>query len=97
MGLVLLDEEDRSRVAKGSAMGLLLEQEERKMAGTPGEDRRVYSPVTFQDIARRSIGNSPVKVLGVSKGKKLPETENSYQNLGTFYANLITRHTLKRV
>lgn len=55
LGLVLLDEEDRSRVAKGSAMGLLLEQEERKMAGTPGEDRRVYSPVTFQDIARRSI------------------------------------------
>ena len=26
------------------------------------EDRRVYSPITFQDIARRSIANSPVKV-----------------------------------
>jgi len=25
------------------------------------EERHVYSPVTFQDIARRSIANSPVK------------------------------------
>ncbi|XP_062554115.1 soluble guanylate cyclase 88E [Armigeres subalbatus] len=29
-------------------------------AGT--EDRRVYSPVTFEDVARRSIANSPVKL-----------------------------------
>lgn len=27
-----------------------------------GEERHVYSPVTFQDIARRSIANSPVKI-----------------------------------
>lgn len=27
------------------------------------EDRRIYSPVTFQDVARRSIANSPVKTL----------------------------------
>jgi guanylate cyclase len=26
------------------------------------DERRVYSPVTFQDIARRSIANSPVKI-----------------------------------
>ncbi|XP_058115985.1 soluble guanylate cyclase 88E [Anopheles ziemanni] len=26
------------------------------------EDRRVYSPVTFEDVARRSIANSPVKL-----------------------------------
>lgn len=25
------------------------------------DDRRVYSPVTFQDVARRSIASSPVK------------------------------------
>lgn len=29
-------------------------------AGT--EDRRVYSPVTFEEVARRSIANSPVKL-----------------------------------
>jgi guanylate cyclase len=37
---------------KGSMLGL----------ASIGEERRVYSPVTFQDIARRSIANSPVKV-----------------------------------
>ncbi|KAL0811420.1 hypothetical protein ABMA28_009823 [Loxostege sticticalis] len=26
---------------------------------SPGEERRMYSPVTFQDVARRSIANSP--------------------------------------
>jgi len=30
-------------------------------SGTPSEDRRVYSPVTFQDIARWSVANSPIK------------------------------------
>lgn len=68
MGLVLLDEEDRSRVAKGSAMAQLLEQEERKILAPQSEDRLVYSPVTFQDIARRSIGNSPIKASGLPKG-----------------------------
>ncbi|PNF14028.1 Soluble guanylate cyclase 88E [Cryptotermes secundus] len=37
---------------KGSTLGLT----------SIGEERRVYSPVTFQDIARRSIANSPVKI-----------------------------------
>ncbi|XP_065081718.1 soluble guanylate cyclase 88E isoform X2 [Ochlerotatus camptorhynchus] len=32
-------------------------------AGT--EDRRVYSPVTFEDVARRSTANSPVKLHGI--------------------------------
>lgn len=29
---------------------------------SPVEERRMYSPVTFQDVARRSIANSPNKV-----------------------------------
>ena len=37
---------------KGSTLGL---------AGL-GDERPVYSPVTFQDVARRSAANSPVKV-----------------------------------
>lgn len=32
------------------------------------EDRRVYSPVTFQDVAMRSIANSPVKSLYSGRG-----------------------------
>ena len=41
-------EGDRER---GSTLGL----------ATLGDERPVYSPVTFQDIARRSAANSPVK------------------------------------
>lgn len=29
---------------------------------SPVEERRIYSPVTFQDVARRSIANSPNKI-----------------------------------
>jgi len=34
------------------------------------EDRRVYSPVTFQEIARRSIGSSPAKGAS-ARGKSM--------------------------
>lgn len=33
------------------------------------EDRRVYSPVMFQDVALRSIANSPVKSLYSGRGE----------------------------
>jgi guanylate cyclase len=42
---------DSDRAERGSILGL-----------SSIEERRVYSPVTFQDIARRSIANSPVKI-----------------------------------
>lgn len=32
-------------------------------------DRRVYSPVTFHDVARRSIANSPVKSIFSARGR----------------------------
>lgn len=35
-------------------------------AGDP--DRRIYSPVTFEDVAMRSIANSPSKSLGSGRG-----------------------------
>ena len=41
-------------------------------ASNPGifhsEERPIYSPITFQDVARRSVANSPTKSLSV-KGK----------------------------
>lgn len=48
---------------KDSASGL-------SVAGN--EDRRVYSPITFEDVARRSIANSPVKSIfsARSRGKQ---------------------------
>lgn len=36
------------------------------------EDRsRVYSPVTFQEVARRSVDNSPVKLRPDNRGKDI--------------------------
>lgn len=29
------------------------------------DERRVYSPITFQDVARRSVASSPVRYPGV--------------------------------
>jgi guanylate cyclase len=37
-------------------------------AGSSGffsEERRIYSPITFQDVARRSVANSPTKNVEV--------------------------------
>lgn len=41
------------------------------LTGNPNnEDRRVYSPVTFHDVARRSIANSPVKsIFSATRGR----------------------------
>lgn len=39
------------------------------------EDRaRVYSPVTFQEVARRSVDNSPVKLRADNRGSSLTDT-----------------------
>ncbi|XP_012219675.1 soluble guanylate cyclase 88E [Linepithema humile] len=34
-------------------------------SGFFSEERRIYSPITFQDVARRSVANSPTKNVGV--------------------------------
>lgn len=50
------------------------------LTGQPNnEDRRVYSPVTFHDVARRSIANSPVKsIFSATRGRgKAPEPTTS--------------------
>ena len=45
-------------------------------------DRQVYSPVTFSDVARRSIANSPVKTLfsasSRGRGKKITNHNDLY-------------------
>lgn len=42
------------------------------------EERRtgVYSPITFQDVARRSIASSPVKYPNTPRGKMNPMIRN---------------------
>lgn len=32
------------------------------------EERPIYSPITFQDVARRSVANSPTKSLSIKGG-----------------------------
>ncbi|KAH9643151.1 hypothetical protein HF086_010603 [Spodoptera exigua] len=41
---------------------------------SPVEERRMYSPVTFQDVARRSIANSP------NRSERERETDTEYQD-----------------
>lgn len=42
----------------------------RESSASGNEDRRVYSPVTFHDVARRSIANSPVKsIFSANRGR----------------------------
>lgn len=42
----------------------------RVQSAVVAEDRRVYSPVMFQDVALRSIANSPVKSLYSGRGER---------------------------
>lgn len=46
-------------------------------SGFFSEERRIYSPITFQDVARRSVANSPTKNVEV-RGK-----------ISLFFCNLI--------
>jgi len=52
-------------IRRASSVGIKSESDKPERGSNLGlssiEERRVYSPVTFQDIARRSIANSPVK------------------------------------
>lgn len=54
---LLVDRRRSVSVLQGSRSGI----------GSPGpgplDDRRIYSPVTFEDVALRSIANSPVRTL----------------------------------
>lgn len=34
-------------------------------SGFFSEERRIYSPITFQDVARRSVANSPTKTVEI--------------------------------
>lgn len=38
-------------------------------SGFLSEDRRIYSPITFHDVARRSVANSPTKNMEI-RGRK---------------------------
>ncbi|KPJ19146.1 Soluble guanylate cyclase 88E [Papilio machaon] len=46
---------------------------------SPVEERRMYSPVTFQDVARRSIANSPNRVER-ERGEFLEQYQNKQYN-----------------
>lgn len=39
-------------------------------SGQVSEERRIYSPITFQDVAQRSIANSPTKSMDL-RGKSV--------------------------
>lgn len=61
------------------------------------EDRRVYSPVTYHDVARRSIANSPVKSVfsagggGGARGRG-NERQTSQSTINYMWSRLINRN-----
>lgn len=57
------------------------------------DDRRVYSPVTFHDVARRSIANSPVKsIFSAGGGGRGRGNERCQSQLTTNYG-ILSRST----
>lgn len=49
------------------------------------EERRVYSPVTFEDVARRSVLNSPVRNIFSARGRA-----SRSNSMGHVFGSLIT-------
>ncbi|CAH2233805.1 jg22489 [Pararge aegeria aegeria] len=49
---------------------------------SPVEERRMYSPVTFQDVARRSIANSPNRTDKDKDFRALPESRSTSTSVG---------------
>ncbi|XP_039453267.1 soluble guanylate cyclase 88E-like isoform X2 [Culex pipiens pallens] len=55
-------ETSKDRRMSLSTYSIQLKQSSGGLSSAGTEDRRVYSPVTFEDVARRSTANSPVKL-----------------------------------
>ncbi|XP_055602973.1 soluble guanylate cyclase 88E [Uranotaenia lowii] len=55
-------ESNKDRRVSISTYNIQLKQSSGGLSSAGTEDRRVYSPVTFDDVARRSTANSPVKL-----------------------------------
>ncbi|XP_045506505.1 soluble guanylate cyclase 88E [Colias croceus] len=49
---------------------------------SPAEERRMYSPVTFQDVARRSIANSPNRTEKDKEFRPFPESRSTSASMG---------------
>ncbi|XP_046973202.1 soluble guanylate cyclase 88E [Vanessa cardui] len=49
---------------------------------SPVEERRMYSPVTFQDVARRSIANSPNRTDKDNDFRPFPESRSNSASMG---------------
>jgi guanylate cyclase, other len=57
------------------------------------EERRVYSPVTFEDVAKRSVINSPVRNIFSSHGRVSRSNSTGHANLKSpsdVFGDLIT-------
>ncbi|OAD55536.1 Soluble guanylate cyclase 88E [Eufriesea mexicana] len=60
------------------------------------EERRIYSPITFQDVARRSVANSPTKSVdtrGVSLSSKMARKYRQRLDKDAYSRSLISRNS----
>ncbi|XP_033216664.1 soluble guanylate cyclase 88E isoform X2 [Belonocnema kinseyi] len=63
--------------------------------GSPGllpEERRIYSPITFQDVARRSVANSPTKNNDMReiRSNSVGAVSMSFKNPGDVFGSLLS-------
>ncbi|CAK1541026.1 unnamed protein product [Leptosia nina] len=54
---------------------------------SPAEERRMYSPVTFQDVARRSIANSPNRTEKDKEFRPFPESRSTSASVGGMWTD----------
>lgn len=62
-------------------------------AENSAEERRVYSPVTFEDVAKRSIINSPVRNIFSARGRQSRSNSTGHAHLKSpsdVFGDLIT-------
>ncbi|XP_011645853.1 soluble guanylate cyclase 88E [Pogonomyrmex barbatus] len=58
-------------------------------SGFFSEERRIYSPITFQDVARRSVANSPTKNVEIRECRSNSMGAVSIRNTSDMFSSLL--------
>ncbi|CAH4035389.1 unnamed protein product [Pieris brassicae] len=73
-----------SLISTGNVISPTLKQ---PIITSPTEERRMYSPVTFQDVARRSIANSPNRTDKDKEFRPFPESRSTSASVGAVWTD----------
>ncbi|XP_072766942.1 guanylyl cyclase at 88E isoform X2 [Anoplolepis gracilipes] len=59
-------------------------------SGLLPEERRIYSPITFQDVARRSVANSPTKNMEIRECRSNSMGAMGVKNVSDMFSSLLS-------